>query len=54
MIDVGILIAGIGVLFFYRYAFGYGKAQHEKLKAIMACTIMNMLLMAEVRQNQEL
>ena len=46
--DVLILLAGLGVFLLYRYAFGYGKAQHEKLGAIMTCTIINMLLMAEV------
>ena len=50
MIDLGIFIGGISLLFFYRYSFGYGKAQHEKLWAIMTCTILNMVLLAEVRK----
>jgi hypothetical protein len=54
MIDALILLVGVAQFLFYRYSFGYGKAQHEKLSAIMACTIINMLLMAEVRNfNQD-
>lgn len=46
--DVSILLAGVTLFFFYRYAFGYGKAQHEKLWAVMTVIMGNFFLLAEV------
>jgi len=46
--DLLILLGGVGSFFFYRYAFGYGRAQHEKLAAIMFSFLFNMVLMIEV------
>jgi hypothetical protein len=44
-----IFYAGVAVFLFRAWAFGFGKANREKLWAIMTYSILSMLLVTEVR-----